>query len=90
MTSQKKLLLSFNSVNNFFGIGNMWGLEINLDYKKGTDLTNLIRSELLQEGLITWECGVKGNVIGLIPPICSKKSSLDLSINILTKILIKF
>lgn len=90
MTSQKKLLLSFNSVNNFFGIGNMWGIEINLDYKKGTDLTNLIRSELLQEGLITWECGVKGNVIGLIPPICSKKSSLDLSIHILTKILIKF
>ena len=90
MKSKKNLLQSFSSVNNFSGIGNMWGIEINPNYKKKIDLTNLIRSELLHEGLITWECGVNGNVIGLIPPICSKKSSLNLSIKILTKILIKF
>lgn len=90
MISQKNILKSYKSVNDFRGIGNMWGIEIDINYSKEKDLTNLIRAQLLTKGLITWECGIEGNVIGLIPPICTSNKSLNLSINILTTTLNDF
>ena len=87
MISQRHILKSFKPVIDFRGIGNMWGIEINTNYSKKKDFTNLIRSQLLTKGLITWECGIDGNVIGLVPPICTSRKSLNLSIEILTKIL---
>ena len=90
MISQKNILKSYKPVNDFRGIGNMWGIEIDINYSKEKDLTNLIRAQLLTKGLITWECGIEGNVIGLIPPICTSNKSLNSSINILTTTLNDF
>ena len=47
LISQKNILKSYKSVNDFRGIGNMWGIEIDINYSKEKDLTNLIRAQLL-------------------------------------------
>ena len=61
----------------------MWGIEIDNSYFPSKDYTNIIRARLLDKGLITWECGKDANVIGLIPPICISKTSLNKSLNII-------
>ena len=47
------------------------------------DYTNEIRAKLLHKGLVTWECGKDANVIGLVPPICISKASLNKSLKII-------
>ena len=83
--NQKNIFDTFEFVNNFKGIGFMWGIEIDNSFFSDNDYTNTIRMKLLKKGLITWECGYKSNVIGLIPPLCISKTSLQNSINIIYK-----
>ena len=64
----------------------MWGIEIDNKYFNEHDFTNKIRSLLLENGLITWECGKKSEVIGLVPPLCVSDKSLQGSLNIILKI----
>ena len=80
---KSKLIESYKFVNRFKGIGCMWGIDIDNSYFPAKDYTNIIRARLLDKGLITWECGKDANVIGLIPPICISKSSLNKSLNII-------
>lgn len=80
---RKKLMLSYKFVTNFSGIGSMWGIEINNNYLNKIDFTNEIRKKLLTKGLITWECGRNGNIIGLVPPLCVTKKTLLKSIAII-------
>ena len=83
---KNKILNSYNFVKSFRGIGTMWGIEIDNKYFKDRDFTNKIRSLLLENGLITWECGKKSEVIGLVPPLCVSDKSLQGSLNIILKI----
>jgi len=78
-----KKIESYKFVNSFKGIGCMWGIEINNSFFSKSDYTNEIRAKLLHKGLITWECGKDANVIGLVPPICISKSSLNKSLKII-------
>ena len=61
----------------------MWGIEIDNSFFSDDDYTNKIRKDLLEKGLITWECGKQSNVIGLIPPLCISNKSLNRSFNII-------
>lgn len=83
---KNKILNSYNFVKSFRGIGTMWGIEIDNKYFNEHDFTNKIRSLLLENGLITWECGKKSEVIGLVPPLCVSDKSLQGSLNIILKI----
>ena len=78
-----KYIESFKFVNSFKGIGCMWGIEINNSFFSKPDYTNEIRAKLLHKGLVTWECGKDANVIGLVPPICISKASLNKSLKII-------
>ena len=60
----------------------MWGIEIK-KFHKNENFTRDIRSNLLNNGLITWECGKESNVIGLVPPICVSKKSLKMATKII-------
>ena len=83
---KNKILNSYDFVKSFRGIGTMWGIEIDNKYFNEVDFTNKIRSLLLENGLITWECGKKSEVIGLVPPLCVSDKSLQGSLNIILKI----
>lgn len=52
------------------GLGAMWGLEIlNTAGQPDQPRTKAIRAAALEDGLITWECGTHGHVIGMVPPL---------------------
>ena len=81
----KKLIKTINNfefVEDFRGVGSMWGIEIK-KFHKNENFTRDIRSNLLNNGLITWECGKESNVIGLVPPICVSKKSLKMATKII-------
>lgn len=66
------------------GVGAMWGLEIvGADGKADQPRTKRIRQIALQHGLVTWECGLEGHVIGLIPPLIISDVEIDKAIEIL-------
>jgi 4-aminobutyrate aminotransferase-like enzyme/maleate cis-trans isomerase len=48
-------------------------------------LTRAIRAEALANGLITWECGTHGHVIGLVPPLTVSDGEIDRAAGILAK-----
>lgn len=84
--NKKKIINSYNFVKSFNGIGLMWGIEIDNKFFNELDFTNNIRSLLLENGIITWECGKNSEVIGLVPPLCISNKSLQSSFNIILKI----
>ena len=63
---QAARLRHHHSVQEIRGIGAMYGIEI---ASENRPLTKAIRAAALEMGLITWECGGNGHVIGLIPPL---------------------
>ncbi|MDB2636099.1 aminotransferase class III-fold pyridoxal phosphate-dependent enzyme [Alphaproteobacteria bacterium] len=83
IANKKQFFKSFKFVKDFKGIGFMWGIEIDNSFFSDDDYTNKIRKDLLEKGLITWECGKQSNVIGLIPPLCISNKSLNRSFNII-------
>ena len=59
----------FPFVAEIRGSGAMFGIEIvSVDGQPDRTLAASIRSAALERGLITWECGTDGHVIGLVPP----------------------
>jgi len=82
-SNKKEYFKSFRFINDFKGVGFMWGIDIDNSYFSDDDYTNKIRKVLLDKGLITWECGKQSNVIGLIPPLCISNKSLNDSLNII-------
>ena len=48
-------------------------------------LTRAIRAEAVANGLITWECGTHGHVIGLVPPLTVSDGEIDRAVSILAK-----
>jgi 4-aminobutyrate aminotransferase/(S)-3-amino-2-methylpropionate transaminase len=47
--------------------------------------TKAIRARALERGLITWECGTDGHVIGLVPPLTVTKAEIAEAADILTE-----
>ena len=46
-----------------------------------------VRRQALRDGLITWECGRQGEVIGLIPPLIATDDEVDEACGILVQAL---
>ena len=69
---------------NVSGIGAMIGLTI-LDKlgKPDQPLAKRIRALALTEGLLTWECGSEGHVIGLVPPLTVTDDEIDRGVEML-------
>lgn len=58
------------NVAQFRGLGAMFGVEVvNAEGRPDQARTKAIRAAALESGLITWECGAQGHVIGLVPPL---------------------
>jgi 4-aminobutyrate aminotransferase-like enzyme len=68
------------------GTGAMLGLPV-LDANGMPDQprTKAIRARALAEGLITWECGTDGHVIGLVPPLTVTEAEITEAADILTE-----
>jgi 4-aminobutyrate aminotransferase-like enzyme len=67
---EANLRASLESLGSPFGTGAMLGFPV-VDAKGNPDQprTKEIRARALANGLITWECGADGHVIGLVPPL---------------------
>jgi 4-aminobutyrate aminotransferase-like enzyme len=52
------------NVQGFRGLGAMWGVVMDSGQR-----CQAVRRRALDLGLVTWECGVDGEVIGLAPPL---------------------
>jgi 4-aminobutyrate aminotransferase-like enzyme len=65
------VLRELDSVADVRGIGAMNGIEIVKGLNGGPDTAGAkkIRTELLKNGLITYECGYQNHVVGLLPPL---------------------
>ena len=77
-------LREFPFVADIRGRGAMFGIEIaTRDGKPDRKRCKSIRSAALDRGLITWECGSDGHVIGLIPPFVVDEGQIALCAGIL-------
>ena len=85
MSYESNKLKKFKFVKDIRGMGFMWGIEINNNYFSKKDYTNIIRSNLLKNKLITWESGFDSDVICLVPPITISNSSIKNAFNIINK-----
>lgn len=56
------------------GEGLSWALEMS-----GPDAALEVRQAALRAGLLTWECGLKGEAIGLVPPLVIDESHIALA-----------
>ena len=66
------------------GLGAMFGVEIvDPDGKPDQVGTKAIRAAALEAGLITWECGAYGHVIGLVPPLNATKEEIAQGFSVL-------
>ena len=64
----------------------MLGLPIlDADGRPDQPRTRAIRARALAEGLITWECGTDGHVIGLVPPLTVTEAEIAEAADILTQ-----
>ena len=86
MIAHCTMLTKHNCVAGFRGVGAMFGVEI-VDVGGAPDQmrTRSIRAAALERGLITWECGTTGQVIGVVPPITVTTEELAHGIEILSQ-----
>jgi 4-aminobutyrate aminotransferase-like enzyme len=72
-------LLAIPCVREVRGAGAMHGIEIVDPITGGPDRerTGRVRKAALELGLVTWECGTHGHVIGLVPPLTIPADRLD-------------
>ena len=80
------LRAALTSVGTLVGTGAMMGLPM-LDANGRPDQprTKAVRARALAKGLITWECGTEGHVIGLVPPLTVTKTEITEAAQILTE-----
>lgn len=71
------------------GIGALHGIEIvePEDGRPAPARIKRIRSEGVHRGLLLWECGWYGNVIGLVPPVVITRTEVGRAMDILAAIL---
>ena len=86
MIAHEAKLTAHNGVAAFRGVGAMFGVEIvDADGAPDQGRTKSIRASALGRGLITWECGTSGQVIGLVPPIAVTEEEVALAFEILSQ-----
>ena len=79
-----EMLVDFPFVADIRGRGAMFGVEIVDDAgAPDRDRTRAIRADALQNGLITWECGASGHVIGIVPPLTTSEREIAHGFNLL-------
>lgn len=76
-------LAAFDFVSDVRGIGAMHGVEIGREGRPDKALCDAIRRAALARGLVTYECGLAGHVIGLLPPLVITPAELDAAIDTL-------
>ena len=65
-------------VENIQGLGAMFGIELKLPEGMGRrELAADVRSAILRQGLLVWECGIDSVVIGLIPPFMVDETDVN-------------
>ncbi len=64
------------NVRSYRGLGAMWGVVM-----ENESICHGVRRRALDLGLITWECGVDGEVIGLVPPLTIEREFFDLALD---------
>lgn len=80
------MLIDFGFVADIRGRGAMFGVEIANDSgAPDHDRTRAIRADALQNGLITWECGSSGHVIGIVPPLTTSEREIAHGFDLLRK-----
>lgn len=73
-----------SNVASVRGIGAMFGVVIhNADGQPDAQQCRKIRRQCLENGLITYECGKSGEVIGLLPPLVIGQDEFDRGISVL-------
>ena len=77
MLAHGTTLTKHKCVADIRGLGAMFGVEI-VDQRAAPDQrrTKSIRAWALDRGLITWECGARGHVIGLVPPFVAAEEEI--------------
>ena len=85
MSNEINKLKKFKFIREIRGMGFMWGIDVNNNYFSKKDYTNIIRSKLLKNKLITWESGLDSNVICLVPPITVSIASIKSAFKIIDK-----
>lgn len=65
-------LKRFADVQDLRGIGAFWALAM-----ASKDAAVRARRRALDLGLLTWECGLEGDVIGLVPPLVVSEAELE-------------
>lgn len=71
-------LRQHRAVREIRGLGAFWALEM-----QSRNDAICVRRNALQRGLLTWECGLHGEVIGLVPPLIVSRSQLQDAVMIL-------
>ncbi len=70
ITTHCAMLVDFAFIADIRGRGAMFGIEIvDDDGAPDPNRTRAIRADVLENGLMTWECGSSGHVIGIVPPL---------------------
>jgi 4-aminobutyrate aminotransferase len=72
------------SVADMRGVGALWGVEIACAMDPRAR-TRRIRRAALEAGLLTWECGLHGEVVGLVPPLTVDRGAVDGALDILAR-----
>ena len=77
-------LSEFPFVGEIRGRGAMIGVEIIDEHREPAgELCRWIRADALSHGLVTWECGSEGHVIGLVPPLTIADAEIDRGMDML-------
>ena len=77
-------LSQYPFVGEIRGRGAMIGVEIIDEHREPAGgLCRRIRADALSRGLVTWECGSEGHVIGLIPPLTISDAEIDRGMQLL-------
>ena len=88
IASYREALCEFPITSALRGVGAMFGLAMrSLDDRRAEELARSVRRLALADGLITWECGRSGEVIGLIPPLIATDAEVDEACEILLRAL---
>ena len=67
------------------GIGAMWGLGIvDASGRPDAQRCRSIRRRCLERGLVTYECGLDGEVLGLLPPLVITREEFDAAMSVLS------
>lgn len=83
ISARRGELRACDAVLDVRGLGGLWGIEIRR-HRHG-HLTKSIRHAALELGLVTWECGLQGEVIGLVPPLIVSDVEIDRAIDIMVQ-----